>query len=76
VVVAALATNPVVRLVGAVYPAAMLFIIVATGNHFVFDAAAGGVVMVAGWLVARRLVATRTRTSGSGTRAGAVAAAA
>ena len=44
------------RLVGVVYPAAMLLIIVATGNHFLLDAALGGVVVVAGWLAARALV--------------------
>ena len=32
----------------------MLFTIVATGNHFLFDAAAGGLVVVASLLVARR----------------------
>ena len=45
-----------VRLVGVVYPAAMLVIIVATGNHFLLDAALGGVVVIAGWLAARALV--------------------
>ena len=45
-----------VRLVGVVYPAAMLVIIVATGNHFLLDAALGGVVVVAGWIAARALV--------------------
>jgi hypothetical protein len=59
VAVATLARNRAVRVAGAVYPAAMLFIIVATGNHFVFDAAAGGLVTLAGWLVARRVVALR-----------------
>jgi hypothetical protein len=34
----------------------MLLVIVATGNHFVFDAALGAVVVLAGWLVARLLV--------------------
>jgi hypothetical protein len=34
----------------------MLLVIVGTGNHFVFDAALGAVVVVAGWLVARFLV--------------------
>ncbi len=48
------------RIAGALYPALMLFIIVATGNHFLFDAAAGGLVVVASWLVARRLVSVRT----------------
>jgi hypothetical protein len=47
----------------------MLWIIVATGNHFVFDAVAGGAVVVAGWLLAR-LVVDRTRA----TRSGSVAA--
>jgi hypothetical protein len=73
VAVAALAKNRAVRVLGALYPAAMLFIIVATGNHFLFDAAAGGVVTVAGWLVAKRLVATR---SGGFAPRGAAAAAA
>jgi PAP2 superfamily len=65
VALASLARSRVIRIAGAVYPAAMLFIIVATGNHFVFDAAAGAVVTIAGWLVARRLVASRppTRTA-------------
>ena len=39
----------------------MLLIIVATGNHFLFDAAAGGLVVAAGWLVASRLRAPRRR---------------
>ena len=66
VAVAALARNPILRTVGAVYPLAMLFIIVATGNHFLFDAAAGGAVTIAGWLVARRVVSTRTGARGFG----------
>src|SRR3954465_1840561 len=41
-----------VRVLGAVYPAFMLFDIVATGNHFWFDATAGGAVVVAGWWIA------------------------
>ena len=51
-----LARRPWVRWLGAAYPAFMLFDIVATGNHFLFDAATGGLVVVIGWLVARRLV--------------------
>ena len=35
----------------------MLLIIVATGNHFIFDAAAGGLVVAVGWFVASRLQA-------------------
>jgi hypothetical protein len=57
VAVAALARHPVVRAIGAAYPALMLFIIVATGNHFLFDAFAGGVVAIGGWLIAKVLVA-------------------
>ncbi len=45
-----------VRVLGAVYPAFMLFDIVATANHFWFDAAAGGAVVVAGWWIARALL--------------------
>jgi hypothetical protein len=44
-----------VRWVGAAYPAAMLYIIVATGNHFFLDALAGGLVVAAGWWIARLL---------------------
>jgi len=56
VVVFKLARRRWVRLLGAVYPAFMLFDIVATGNHFWFDAAAGGAVVAAGWWIARALV--------------------
>jgi hypothetical protein len=63
--VAAYARSRGWRLVGAAYPLAMLGIIVATGNHFLFDAFAGGLVVVLGWLVARAIVA-RTREAGSG----------
>jgi hypothetical protein len=56
VAVAALAERRAVRIAGALYPLVMLWIIVATGNHFVFDAAAGGAVVVAGYLAARALV--------------------
>src|SRR5207247_6343624 len=56
-VVFALARRRWVRLIGAAYPPFMLFTIVATGNHFLFDAAAGGVVMVIAWLAARALLA-------------------
>jgi PAP2 superfamily protein len=52
---AVLARRRWVRIVGALYPAAMLYIIVATGNHFFVDALLGGAVVVAGWFVARAL---------------------
>jgi hypothetical protein len=57
VALAAIATRRSVRIMGALYPAAMLLIIVATGNHFFVDAALGGLVVVAGWLAARALIA-------------------
>ena len=52
---AALARRRWVRVAGALYPVAMLYIIVATGNHFFVDAALGGAVVVAGWFFARAL---------------------
>src|SRR4051795_4211459 len=55
-VLVALARRPWVRVLGAAYPAFMLFDIVATANHFWFDAAAGGAVVAAGWWIAHALV--------------------
>jgi hypothetical protein len=49
---AVLAQRRWVRIIGALYPPAMLYIIVATGNHFWLDAALGGAVVVAAWLIA------------------------
>jgi PAP2 superfamily len=56
VALATLARRRWVRVLGALYPPFMLFDIVATANHFWFDAAAGGAVVVAGWWTARALV--------------------
>jgi hypothetical protein len=58
--VAQLGPRRSIRLAGAAYPALMLLIIVATGNHFLFDAAAGFAVVAAGWLVASQLRAPAT----------------
>ena len=55
-VLAVIAQRRVWRIAGALYPVAMLVIIVATGNHFIVDAALGGLVVVLGWLAARMLV--------------------
>jgi hypothetical protein len=49
---AVLAKNRVARIAGGLYPLAMLYIIVATGNHFLFDALLGGLVVLAAWLIA------------------------
>ena len=54
-VVVAYARRPLVRALGALYPPVMLFDIVATGNHFLFDAAMGGLVVAVAWLAAREL---------------------
>lgn len=59
VAVAALATSRAARLAGAAYPLVMLAVIVATGNHFFVDAVLGAAVVVAGWALARPLVAAR-----------------
>ena len=56
-----LAERRVFRIAGAMYPGAMLLVIVATGNHFLIDAALGGLVVAVGWLIARRLVASESR---------------
>ena len=58
VTVAALAHRRSVRWIGAAYPLFMLFTIIATGNHFIFDAVAGGIVVVIAFTVALRLLAS------------------
>jgi membrane-associated phospholipid phosphatase len=42
----------VTRLVGLAYPACIVFVIVATGNHFLLDAAAGALVVLAAGVTA------------------------
>jgi hypothetical protein len=75
VALATIASRRWVRVVGAVYPGAMLLIIVATGNHFFVDAALGGLVVVVGWLAARMLVSSPARgASGSRVATSAVRA--
>jgi hypothetical protein len=61
VTVAVLARRRWVRWVGAAYPPFMLFTIVATGNHFIFDAVAGGLVVVLSYFVARALLSAPAR---------------
>jgi hypothetical protein len=58
VALATIAERRWVRVLGGLYPAAMLLIIVATGNHFFIDAALGGLAVLIGWLAARMLLAT------------------
>jgi hypothetical protein len=54
----------VVRLFAIGMPAAMAFSVVATANHFVLDIVVGGIVVLLGLAVARRLQACRVRTLG------------
>jgi PAP2 superfamily len=43
------ARNVLLRAAGVIYPAAVLLTIVVTGNHFIFDAVAGALVMAVGF---------------------------
>ena len=52
VTLVAVARRRLVRMLGVTYPAVMLIVIVATGNHFFFDAAAGALTVGAGYLIA------------------------
>jgi hypothetical protein len=56
VAVATLAQRGWVRMIGWAYPVFMLLTIVGTGNHFFFDAAAGGIVVAVSYFVAKRLI--------------------
>jgi hypothetical protein len=52
-----LTRRPWLALIGGLYPLLVLFAIVSTGNHFIFDAAAGAVLAVVAGLVAGRVMA-------------------
>jgi hypothetical protein len=56
---ASVARSTFAKIVGWSYPAVMLLIIVGTGNHFFFDAAAGGLAIGVGHLIATRVAAPR-----------------
>jgi PAP2 superfamily protein len=55
VTVALFAKSRVARALGWGYPTVMLLVIVATGNHFFFDAASGGLAIGIGYLAASRI---------------------
>jgi hypothetical protein len=55
VAIVALAERRWVRVLGALYPVATLFVIVGTANHFVLDAVGGVVVLACGFAVQRVL---------------------
>jgi hypothetical protein len=46
------ARRSVLRILGAIYPIAVVLTIVVTGNHFIFDALAGVAVLGAGFMIA------------------------
>ena len=56
------APHPITRLAGLAYPPFVLLVIVATGNHFLIDAAAGAAVAALALLAARLLVTPRSTT--------------
>jgi hypothetical protein len=60
--VVGLARSPLIRAAAALYPALVLLVIVATGNHFFLDAAAGA--LVAGLAAGAVALAGRRRASG------------
>ena len=57
VIVAYEGKRPLFWLLGALWPIAMFFSVIMTGNHFILDAVAGGIVSFAGlgvaWLISR-----------------------
>jgi PAP2 superfamily len=46
------AKQPVLRILGVLYPLAVVLTIVVTGNHFIFDALAGAAVLAVGFMIA------------------------
>jgi hypothetical protein len=52
-----LTRRPWLRAIGVLYPLLVLFAIVSTGNHFIFDAATGAVLAVIAGFVAHRVMA-------------------
>jgi PAP2 superfamily len=59
VTLASVARGRVGQVAGWSYPVVMMVVIVATGNHFFFDAAAGGLAIGVGYLLASALDAPR-----------------
>jgi hypothetical protein len=55
VAIVALAERRWVRVLGALYPCATLFVIVGTANHFLLDAVGGALALAAGFAVQRVL---------------------
>jgi hypothetical protein len=64
-VIAKVASSPLLKAAGVLWPLAMFFSVVMTGNHFILDAVAGAVVSFAGLGIAYALASVmgRNRTS-------------
>jgi hypothetical protein len=60
------------RVIGVLYPAAVLLTIVVTGNHFIFDAVAGALVMAVGFAATAPFRVGESYTGDLATRGGAV----
>jgi PAP2 superfamily len=73
VTVGTLASGRWARMLGWAYPMVMLLTIVGTGNHFFFDAAAGGLVMVLSYLLVRRFSGAGSSSRWQGRSGSAVA---
>ena len=59
------ARTRLLRVAGAAYPPLVLLVIVATGNHFLFDAAAGMLVVAVSYLLALTVLQPRAARPGS-----------
>ena len=66
------ARSPTWRAAGAVYPLTVVLVVVVTGNHFLFDAAAGMLVMALGFRLADLLEKPHGATLLPASRGGAV----
>ena len=74
VTLARLSKHRVTRIAWALYPLLVTFVIVATGNHFFFDAAAGGIAIAAGFAVSSWIDSPTTRRQRWQPAAGSAAA--
>ena len=54
-------SNRPIRMLAALYPLAVILTIVVTGNHFIFDAVAGILVMAIGFMVSHAAIERRRR---------------
>jgi hypothetical protein len=66
--------GPALRAAGMLYPVLVVLVIVATGNHFLFDAAAGVIVAAVAAGVARLLLSPRERPARASTAPARLAA--